>query len=214
MTNEEYLIFKAGIDKEMKDMYEHTLDLFAKTDKKFAKTDKKFAETDKRFVETEAQIKRTEAQIAKSEAKLAKMGIQFGGMSNNSGSVTEEYFYNSMLDNPVLGGVTYDFVDRNIKGNIPKVRDEFDIVMFNGNSIALIECKYKAHENDLRKIIDKKANNFRALFPDFKAYKIYLGLASFSFYDELKDMAKQNGIAILTHSGDLPEIIADNLKAY
>ena len=214
MTNEEYLIFKAGIDKEMKDMYEHTLDLFAKTDKKFAETDKKFIETEAQIKRTEALFEKTEAQIAKSEAKHARMGIQFGGKSNNSGSATEEYFYNSMLDNPVLGGVTYDIVDRNIKGNIPKVRDEFDIVMFNGNSIALIECKYKAHENDLRKIIDKKANNFRALFPDFKDYKIYLGLASFSSYDELKEIAKQKGMAILTHSGDLPEIIADNLKAY
>jgi len=66
----------------------------------------------------------------------------------------------------------------------------------------------------LRKLIDYKANNFRTLFPDFKDYKIYLGLASFSFYDELTEMAKENGVAILKHTGDLAEIDAHNLKAY
>ncbi len=64
------------------------------------------------------------------------------------------------------------------------------------------------------KLIDNKANNFRTLFPDFKDYKIYLGLASFSFYPELENFAKQNGVAILKQKGDVVEIEADNLKAY
>ena len=86
--------------------------------------------------------------------------------------------------------------------------------MYNGNSIAIIECKYKAHENDLRKLMDKKVDNFRALFPDFKGYKIYLGLASFSFYPELEEMAKQNGVAILKQKGDVVEVEATNLKVF
>ncbi len=173
-----------------------------------------FKETTKKFDRTEAQIAKTEAQIAKNDAKLASMGIQFGGFTDNIGSTTEEYFFNSMFEKPLLGGIKYDKVKRNISGNVSNVEDEFDIVMYNGDSIALIECKSKAHENDLKKLIEKKAGNFRALFPFYKEYKIYLGLASFSFYDELKVMAKQNGIAILKHTGDLPEIEADNLKAY
>jgi len=164
--------------------------------------------------ETAVQIAKTEAQMARTDATLERMGITLGNHTNNSGSITEEYFFNSMKAKPILGGVKYDFVDRNIKGNVLRARDEFDIVMYNGDSIALIECKSKAHESNLRKLIDNKANNFRTLFPDFKDYKIYLGLASFSFYDELMDMAKQNGVAILKHTGDMPEIEADNLKAY
>ena len=157
---------------------------------------------------------KTDAQMARTDEKLERMGISLGSITNNTGSMTEEYFFNSLKAKPILGGVKYDFVDRNIKGNVIKTRDEFDIVMYNGDSIALIECKSKAHENDLRKLIDNKATNFRILFPDFKDYKIYLGLASFSFYDELTEMAKENGVAILKHTGDLAEIDAHNLKAY
>ena len=171
-------------------------------------------ETNAKFAETEAQMKETSAQMKRTDATLERMGITLGNHTNNSGSITEEYFYNSLKTKPVLGGVKYDLVDRNIKGNVLKARDEFDIVMYNGDSIALIECKSKAHETDLRKLIDNKANNFRTLFPDYKDYKIYLGFASFSFYDELTEIAKENGVAILKHTGELAEIEADNLKAY
>jgi len=172
-----------------------------------AKTDAQMAKTDAMFAETEAQMKRT-------DATLERMGITLGNVTNNIGSLTEEYFFNSMTMKPILGGVKYDKVRRNVFGIGIKVEDEFDIVMYNGDSIALIECKNKAHENDLRKLIDKKAKNFKAVFQDFKDYKIYLGLASFSFYPELEEIAKQNGVAILKQKGDVLEIEADNLKAY
>ena len=163
---------------------------------------------------TEAQFTRTEAQMARTDATLERMGIHLGGITNNNGSTTEEYFYNSMLEHPILGGVRYDKIRKNVYGVGLKLEDEYGIVMYNGNSIAIIECKYKAHENDLRKLMDKKVDNFRALFPDFKGYKIYLGLASFSFYPELEEMAKQNGVAILKQKGDVVEVEATNLKVF
>jgi len=97
--------------------------------------------TNAKFAETEAQMKETSAQMKRTDATLERMGITLGNHTNNSGSITEEYFFNSLKTKPVLGGVKYDLVDRNIKGNVLKARDEFDIVMYNGDSIALIECK-------------------------------------------------------------------------
>ncbi len=157
---------------------------------------------------------RTDAQIKETSETVKRISELVGNITNNNGSITEEYFFNSMNAKPILGGIKYDKVRRNVSGIGIKVEDEFDIVMYNGDSIALIECKSKAHESDLRKLIDKKAKNFKAVFQDFKDYKIYLGLASFSFYPELEEMAKQNGVAILKQKGDVVEIYADNLKAY
>ena len=167
----------------------------------------KFDRTDALFAETEAQFKRT-------DATLERMGITLGNVTNNTGSITEEYFYNCLFEKPILGGVKYEKVRRNIGGVGLKSEDEFDIVMYNGDSIALIECKNKAHKNDLIKLIEKKAANFKDLFPYYKDYKIYLGLASFCFYPELEELAKQKGVAILKQKGDVVEIDADNLKAY
>jgi len=163
---------------------------------------------------TDAQMAKTDAQMARTDATLERMGITLGNVTNNTGSITEEYFYNCLFEKPVLGGVKYDKVRRNIGGVGLKSEDEFDIVMYNGDSIALIECKSKAHKNDLIKLIERKAENFRDLFPYYSNYKIYLGLASFCFYPELEELAKQNGVAILRQKGDVVEIEANNLKAY
>jgi len=160
------------------------------------------------------KVEETSEQIKKTDAKLKSLGIYVGSIADNNGASTEDYFFNSLSDNPVFGGVTYDKVRKNIYSINKRLEDEYDIVMYNGDSIAIIECKYKAHENDLNKLIDKKVDNFRALFPDFKDYAIYLGLASFSFYPELEEMANENGVAILKQKGDVLVIKADKLKAY
>jgi hypothetical protein len=177
-------------------------------------TNAKFDRTEAQMAKTDEQMKRTDEQLKRTDEKLERMGISLGNITNNTGSITEEYFFNCLFEKPVLGGVKYDKVRRNISGVGLKSEDEFDIVMYNGDSIALIECKSKAHKNDLTKLIEKKADNFKDVFPNFKDYKIYLGLASFSFYPELEELAKENGVAILKQKGDMVEIEADNLKAY
>ena len=97
---------------------------------------------------------------------------------------------------------------------IPNLEDEFDITLFNGNNVALIECKYRAKEDDVVKLINKKVSNFRQLYPYYADHTIYLGIASFSFDDRIEKFAKENGVAILRQKGDVVEIEADNLKAY
>ena len=201
-------------DNELKELVAGLAISQAKNEEQFERTEAQMRETDALIKETTAQMRETDAQMKRTDATLERMGITLGNVTNNIGSITEEYFYNSLLEKPVFGGVMYNKVRRNIGGVGLKSEDEFDIVMYNGDSIALIECKNKAHENDLRKLITKKADNFKDVFPTFKDYKIYLGLASFSFYPELEEMAKQNGVAILKQKGDIVVIEADNLKAY
>ena len=179
-----------------------------------AKTDEQMAKTDAQIAKTEALMAETTAQMKSTDETLKRMGIHLGGITDNIGMTTEEYFYNSLYDNPKLGNIKFDSISKNIHIKTKRLEDEYDIVMYNGDCIALIECKYKAHENDVRKLIDKKVGNFRILHPDFKNYSIYLGIASFSFYPELEKFAKENGVAILKQKGDVVEIEAENLKIY
>ena len=179
-----------------------------------AKTDEQLAKTDAQIAKTEALMAETTAQMKSTDETLKRMGIHLGGITDNIGMTTEEYFYNSLYDNPKLGKIKFDSISKNIHTKTKRLEDEYDIVMYNGDCIALIECKYKAHENDVRKLIDKKVGNFRILYQDFKDYSIYLGIASFSFYPELEIFAKENGVAILKQKGDVVEIEAENLKVY
>jgi len=176
-----------------------------------AETAARNAENVAQRIEDRREAKEREAE---NEAKLSKMKFDLSAMSNNYGSGVEDYFYNSMADNPTLGGIQFDDIGRNVQRRSKRLEDEYDIVLYNGDCVALIECKAKAHEKDITTLIDKKVGNFRTLFPYYKDYKIYLGLASFSFYPKLEAFAKQKGVAILKQKGDVLEIEADNLKAY
>ena len=79
--------------------------------------------------------------------------------------------------------------------------------------MAIIEVKYKAHTNDIPTVL-KKAETFRILYPEYKDFKIYLGLASMSFYSELEQECIEQGIAVIKQIGDKVVINDTNLKAF
>ena len=80
--------------------------------------------------------------------------------------------------------------------------------MANGKDVFIIEVKYKAHQTDLDKILDRKYPNFKKLFPEYKNYNHHLGLASFHINDELKDNALLKGVSILQRKGNVIQTIA------
>ncbi len=177
-------------------------------------TNAKFDRTDAQMKLTDEQMKRTDEQMKRTDEKLERIGIRMGNISDNNGANAEDYFFNSLEVKPELGGIRYDTIVKNFMPKSKRGQGEFDIVMVNGESIALIECKYKAHKSDVEKLINKQVDSFKKIFPVYSNYKFYLGIASFSFYPELEDFAKENGIAILKQKGEVVEIIADNLKVY
>lgn len=194
-------------DNELKELVAGLAVANAELTAKMDRTDAQMARTDAKFVETEAQMKRT-------DATLERVDILLGNISENNGSTVEDYFFNSLEDKPELGGIKYDTIVKNFMPKSKRGQGEFDIVMFNGKNVALIECKYKAHLSDVEKLITKQVDSFKKVFKGYANHKFYLGIASFSFYPELEKYAKQNGVAILKQKGDVVEIEAENLKAY
>lgn len=137
-----------------------------------------------------------------------------GGIGNNQGAVAEEFYFNSLKANPVLNGMKFDYIDKNIIRTKNNIEDEYDIVLINGKDIFIIEVKYKAHQKDLDRLLTKKYPNFKQLYPEYKDYQHHqhhqhhLGLASFYIHDELKTNALENGVSVLQRNGDLIETIA------
>ena len=170
--------------------------------------------TEAQMRKTDEQMRMTDLQMKKTDEKLKSLGIHIGGMANSHGYSTEEYFFNSLEEDKRLGDLKFDEISRNLHYKIPNLEDEFDITMFNGKNVAIIECKYNAKEEDVVKLIEKKVSNFRQLFPFYANHSYYLGIASFSFDKRAEKYAKENGVAILRQKGDLVEIDANNLKAY
>lgn len=150
---------------------------------------------------------KTDEQMNKTDATLDRVAKLVGGMSNNQGDVAEEFFYNSMKVKPSLAGIDYDFIDKNVTRSKNNIEDEYDILMVNGKDVAIIETKYKAHPSDIDRLIDRKYENFKKLYPEYKNYNHHLGLASFYINEDVKEKAMKNSVILLQRKGDLIETI-------
>ncbi|GBU24207.1 hypothetical protein R83H12_00835 [Fibrobacteria bacterium R8-3-H12] len=164
-----------------------------------------FAETDRITQENARQIKALNEQI--------------GGISNSNGDFAEEFFYNSLEKTMTFAGIHFDVISNHFGGKktMPdktEIKAQFDIVLHNGNSLALIEAKYKANLKDLKEMIEKKIPNFRFLYPEYAKYKLYLGIGSLVLKDRIIQEAKKLGIGLMKQHGDAVEYKTDWVRAY
>ena len=176
------------------------------------------AESRQQKAEYERRSAKFDREMAESKAEYDRRqkdyDQKFGSWANNFGAFAEEYFFNSFENGKFdFFGEEFDDIEKNMKGYKKNHKDEYDIVLFNCKSIALVEVKFKAHENDLPKVV-KKAETFRINYPEFQNHKIYLGLATMAFYPELEQECKNEGIAVIKQDGDNVIINYDNLKAF
>ena len=194
---------------------------FAATDRilseKFAELKESQAETDRLIKATDRQIAANAEQMAKTDRKIEKIGDMVGGLSNNTGLFAEEYFYQSIdRGEKVLMGEKFDKL---IKSKIMeddennKTKGELDMILINGKCLIIIEVKFRVRDKHVDNV-KKKIKPFRERFPEYKNHKIYLGLASMVFDDEIADKCMNNGIAVIRQVGGNVEIYGENLKTF
>ena len=171
----------------------------SETNKELSKAHQEFKEEQKAIQEAQ---QKTDEQLKETDRKLEKVSELLGGIGKNQGDVAEEFFFNSLVDDPHLGGIHFDDISKNESKQRGKLQEEYDIVMTNGNAIGIVEVKYKAHENDLSKL-ERKMRNFKTLFPWFNDYKLYGAIASFHINDDAKKDALERGFFVLQRKGEV-----------
>jgi Holliday junction resolvase-like predicted endonuclease len=157
------------------------------------------------------EIGRKQEETAQQIKENARM---IGGMANSEGDAAEELFATSLASKMTFAGQRYDAIDFKVKRKVRDLRGEFDIVLYNGTAVAIIEVKQKACQADLEKLATKQVSNFRALFPLYKDHAIYLGIGSMSFDDRVLNKAHELGIGILRQKGDTIEADTGSVRAY
>ena len=172
-------------------------------------------ETDKRFKETREQFKETDRRIEKSsidtkqsfkETKefIKNLSINIDGISRTQGEITEDYFFNILKENKNIAGLKFDNIERNLYQYARHdLKGEYDIIMFNGDSVLIVEIKNKIRSKDINNLKNKQIANFRELFPNYKDFKIYGAVAGFTIKDELVKKANDNGFFVLQKKGDI-----------
>ena len=164
----------------------------------------------------QAEIKEWQVEInklhAETDRKLKSVGQQLGSIGINNGAFAEDSFYNWLEETQTLGGEKYDIVERNLRER--KGHSEFDIFMHNGAASVIIEVKYRAHPNDIPKLLANKPVAFRRIYTEYSHHKLYLGLASLVISENLKRMAQEAGIFLLGHKSTGYEVVNEEVQAF
>jgi hypothetical protein len=156
---------------------------------------------------------RLDAQMALTDEKLKRLSDMYGGVSSNLGASAEEFFFNTLTANPEVGGITFDRVTPNVMPATKTKQGEFDIVMVNGSSVAVIEVKYKVHPSDIEKTT-KNLKRYREFYPEHKNYKLYGGIAGFSVPADAAQAAKAQGLFVLKRVGQVLKTDAKEMRAF
>ena len=162
---------------------------------------------------TDRQIDKTGKQIDKISKQINAVSENVNGISKSNGNVAEEYFENIFAKCMTFAGMHFDEIIKRKRYIDPKREDEFDIIMLNAVNAVIIETKYKAREKYIDEVI-KKAESFRYWFPERKDNRIFLGLASFRFEENIIGKARKKGIAVIQQLGDKTIVDDKHLKAY
>lgn len=170
--------------------------------------------TDAQLAKTDAQLSKTDAQLAKTIKKLDAIGVQMGDLGHSNGEHAEAMFYEALAGEKTLGGIKYDSIEKNRKKRRDRTEDEFDIFLENGSSVGIVEVKYKVQKAHIDKILNQKQKNFRIIFPEMKDYKLYMGIAGFSFEPESEEYAMDNGLVVLKQKGKVVQVNASQMRAF
>jgi len=185
----------------------------------FAETDRQMAETGRRMAETDKMIKELIASRKDADEKFDLIRKELGGIGENNGLVAEELVYHSLEKSMTFAGVEFDSIEHGVErsrklADGKRVKGEYDVVLENGSSVAVIEVKYRVGKSVLDKLINEQLPKFRLIFPQYKDFKMYLGLGGMSFEKGVAEEARSMGIATLMLNGEAVEIHDENVKVW
>jgi len=175
-------------------------------------TDRQMKETDRKIAESKAEIEKT---IKETSLQVKELSRNIGGISNSNGEMAEEYFYNSFKADTTFANEKFDRVEKNSKRSRGELEAEFDLILMNGKSAAVIEVKYNAKPDNI--LIDKlieRVDIFKKLYPEYKNHNIYLGVAAMSFKSGLETKLHNAGIATIKQIGKKMVVFDKDVKVF
>jgi hypothetical protein len=125
------------------------------------------------YESTLALIERNAREGDKIWKSIKAMQKELGGIGNTNGEVAESYFINSFKKYPHFAGQDFQFVEHNKRfySKALNLKDEYDLVLYNGVSVVIIEIKYKVKKEDIEQVL-AKAETFKTLLPQYKEFTI------------------------------------------
>jgi len=151
-----------------------------------------FQETDKKFEKTERLVRDLSKNI--------------GGLGNNVGQATEEYFLAALEKMEELAGVKIEHVGR-LKKRKKNLQGEYDAVVFGKDTLIVVEIKHRLDGNNVSDFYTNSLPAFRKLFPEYADRKILGAVAGMTVEKSAMKLANNKGLLVLTPSGQTISVL-------
>ena len=151
-----------------------------------------FQETDKKFEKTERLVRDLSKNI--------------GGLGNNVGQATEEYFLAALEKMEELAGVKIEHVGR-LKKRKKNLQGEYDAVVFGKDTLIVVEIKHRLDGNNVSDFYTNSLPAFRKLFPEYADRKILGAVAGMTVEKSAMKLANNKGLLVLTPSGQTINVL-------
>ena len=204
--------------KEEKYTFEKRFEMLMKAfDKSREEWEKSLKESRENWERQMAESKsESDRRAAALDERIDKVSRSVFGISTSNGMMAEEMVHNSLVKDNTFAGIRFDDVRKNFQVQTADLqpKTDIDVLMVNGDTIAIIEIKYKVEKDDLSELVNNKVNLFRQYYPRYSNHKILLGIGGMSFENGVFQVANNKGIGIIKVVGDKVEYHTDNIKEY
>ncbi len=154
--------------------------------------------------ETEKWMKeqsvKADRHFKETERIVRNVSKNLGGIGNNIGEATEEYFRGAFKRKRVFAGVKIKFVGR-LNKQLETIGGEYDVVLFGEDTLVIVEVKHKLTRDDVLWFVNKSLNIFKTLFPEYAGFKVLGAVACMTAQKTAIKLAIKNGLFVVTQSG-------------
>ena len=166
-----------------------------------AKSDAWRALADKRHAEFKAADKKLQKELAELTRATRDMRKETGGMNNTQGRATEEFFLRALDKERRLGDLEFKHIRANVRAFDHGQEAEFDILMTNGEVVAVIEVKHKLRCEDVERMHDWTLPNFRRFMREYDDNTLAPAMACIIAQRNALALAHKYGYAVLRPGG-------------
>ena len=182
------------LDRKQRDMQEALAKIQKEEDRKQREEERKQEQEERKQREILNAIE--DEKMRKSQKRLDR---QIGEVTGSYGREAEYMFYRSLKKHRTILGVSFERVFIHVQPT--KNSREYDIILTNGDYIALVEVKRTASTSDVLTLVNEQAKDLRNEMTEYKNKKMICVLAAYTCIDEVVELAKKMGVCVLLKDG-------------
>lgn len=185
--------------------YDDILRLFQETDRKFqaliTETDRKFQETDRKFQETDRKFQVTDRIIQETGREVKTVNESIGRLGNRLGDFVEEMVRPAAVRLFREQGIDVHEVHRGVEASRGGDNIEIDLLVVNSSDVVAIECKSMLSIDDVNQYL-ATLNKLKKMLPTYAEKKVLGAVAAMVLQDNVARYAYQQGLFVISQSGD------------